>query len=226
MLLKYKTNFLKVQKTARYVTYGTLNAETKYLWICLHGSNMLCEQILYKFRAFDPQTHFIISAEGLNRFYAKGMQGDVVASWMTSRDRLMEIEDFSEYLSQLLHKYSTQVPATCKKIILGFSQGGTTAFRWLHAKKEPVDHIIAYSCWVPEDIDLSQSKTDLSTIDLMYTYGLQDIYLSEERMNVLRSIVEKNNLIFPIHSYEGGHKIDRKQLKLLFETYIHSPKGK
>ena len=208
------------------MTYGTLSDETKYLWICLHGSNMLCEQILHKFREFDPSTHFIISAEGLNRFYAKGMQGDVVASWMTSRDRLVEIEDFYEYLSLLLHKYTEQIPASCKKILLGFSQGGTTAFRWLHHKKEAIDHFIAYSCWIPEDIDLSKSKTDLADVDVVYTYGLQDIYLSEDRMKVMRSIIAQNNLTIPIYSYEGGHKIDRKNLQQLFKTHIHSPKGK
>ena len=220
--MEIKTAFLKVQKTARYSTYGNLGPETKYLWLCLHGSNMLCEQLIFKFKDFNPKTHFVISAEGLNRFYAKGMQGDVVASWMTSRDRLKEIEDFSIYLSQLLNKYQSESATGCKTIVLGFSQGGTTAFRWLHREKVSIDHLIAYSCWIPEDIDLSKSVTDLFSVDLLYTYGTKDIYLSEDRIAVMQAIIDKNNLNLPLLPYEGGHKIDRINLKRLFEEKIES----
>ena len=42
---------------------------------------------------------------------------------MTKRDRLEEIEDFSEYLSGLYASFETQLPQDCVKSILAFSQG-------------------------------------------------------------------------------------------------------
>ena len=96
--MELKTDYFISPKTARYSTYGELTASTKYFWFALHGSKMLCEQMLYKFKDFDPKEHFVVAPEGLNRFYEKDFGGPVVASWMTKRDRLHEIKDNGNYL--------------------------------------------------------------------------------------------------------------------------------
>ncbi len=220
--MEISTQYISTQKTARYVTYGRLSEKTKYFWFCLHGSNMLCEQMLYKFNDFNPEEHFVVSPEALNRFYANGFGGDVVASWMTSRDRLEEIADFSNYLSNLYNLYLSKLPQTCQKIILGFSQGGTTAFRWLHQNTISANLLLAYSCWIPEDIDLTKSATDLSKLKLIYTFGLQDEYLTKERISLVESIIDKNQLSINLISYEGIHKIDRRHLDDLFQSHVKS----
>ena len=51
--MKIENKFLKINKTVRYSTFGDLTSETKYFWILLHGSNMICEQMLYKFKNFN-----------------------------------------------------------------------------------------------------------------------------------------------------------------------------
>ena len=178
--------------------------------------------MLYKFSNFDPQKHFIVAPEGLNRFYTNGFGGDVVSSWMTKRDRLEEINDFSKYLSQLFSKYSDILPDSCKKIILAFSQGGTTAFRWLHQKRIKADVLIPYSCWIPEDINLQLSKTNLNIIKCIYTYGLQDEYLNKDRISQVENIITSNDLKIEIEPYEGVHRIEKTQLEFLFQKYINS----
>ena len=125
---RFSTHHFKTEKTGRYVTYGNLSADTRYFWFVLHGTRMLCEQMAYKFRDFDHREHFVVAPEGLSRFYANGFGGDVVATWMTSRDRLFEIQDNNHYLYNLYHNFSVNLPSGCQKIILGFSQGGTTAY--------------------------------------------------------------------------------------------------
>lgn len=181
---------------------------------------MVCEQIVKKFKDFDPDEHFVIAPEGLARFYSKGFGGDVVATWMTKRDRLHEISDFSAYLSLLYEKYEKLISSDCKKIILGFSQGGTTAFRWLHHTSVKVDVVVGYSCWIPEDIDLKGSKTDFTSKKLIYTYGLQDPYLTSDRILALEEIIAKNNLDFIRDSYEGDHRVDVEQLNSILNNYI------
>lgn len=219
--VNFNTSYLQTQKTARYVNYGNLSEKTKYFWFCLHGSHMQCEQVMYKFRDFNPDEHLVVVPEALNRFYANGeFGGDVVASWMTSRDRLYEIADFSEYLSHLYNSYQTRLPSFCKKIVLGFSQGGTTAFRWLHKKHLDIDILLAYSCWIPEDIDLQESSTILNDLDLVYTYGRQDAFLTEDRIGKVSEIIKQNQLDINIIPYEGQHKIDRKHLKELCKLWI------
>lgn len=218
--LKIQKHFLTVQKTARYASYGTLSDKTKYFWFALHGSKMLCDQMIFKFRDFDPETHFVIAPEALSRYYMKGFGGDVVSSWMTKRDRLNEIKDFSHYLTSLYNKYADQLDPSVKKSILAFSQGGTTAYRWLHDKKISTDVLIAYSCWIPEDINLKTSATILNNLKTIYTYGIQDEYLTPDRIDAVKEVIKKNGLDVVIEAYEGDHRIDRRQLDQLFKKYI------
>ncbi len=218
--MEIQTAYIQVKKTARFATYGTLSSKTKYFWFCLHGSNMRCEQMIYKFKDFNPEEHFVVAPEGLSRFYEKGFGGEVVAAWMTSRDRLKEIDDFSYYLSTLYTNYTERLTNSCKKIILGFSQGGTSVYRWLHQNEVHCDLLLGYSCWIPEDIDLRQSATALNSIPQLYTYGLQDQYISEERMNELKSVIERNELEVSILESEGDHRINRENLHKIFEDRI------
>ncbi len=215
-----ETKYIETTRTARYVTYGNLSSKTKYFWFGLHGSKMRCEQVGFKFKDFDPETHFVVAPEALSKFYEKGFGGDVVTTWMTSRDRLQEISDFSTYLSSLYHQYEKQLPANCTKTAFGFSQGGTTLFRWLHNSNIDIDILLAYSCWIPEDIDLTISKTVLSNKKLIYTYGKQDQFLTQERIEKVNLVVKKNNLIMNVESYDGDHRIDRTQLANLFDKHI------
>ena len=218
--MEIKTNYYITQKIARYSTYGTLGAKTKYFWFALHGSKMLCEQMLYKFKAFNPEEHFVVAPEALLRFYEKDFGGPVVASWMTKRDRLEEIEDFSAYLSGLYSSFEAQLPHTCVKSILAFSQGGTTAFRWLHTRKVEVDHLIPYACWIPEDISLSESKIDLSKINLLFTYGTEDQLLTDKRIAMVKEVIAQNKLTVKSLPYKGDHRIKKEQLQNIFEHYI------
>ncbi len=218
--MEIKTNYYTTKKTARYSTYGTLTSKTKYFWFALHGSKMLCEQMLYKFKDFDPTEHFVVAPEALIRFYEKDFGGPVVASWMTKRDRLDEIADFSAYLSGLYASFLQQLPKHCVKSILAFSQGGTTAFRWLHADLVAVDYFIPYACWVPEDIQLKQGKTNLTAPNILFTYGTEDQFLTQKRIDMVNAVLEQNNLGVTSLPYKGDHRISKEQLQHIFEHYI------
>ena len=218
--MEIKTHHIITPKTARYTSYGELSSKTKYFWFVLHGSNMLSEQMLYKFKDFDPETHFVIAPEGLSRFYVNGFGGEVVASWMTKRDRLEEIHDFSVYCSTLYDTYVQKLPDSCKTIIMGFSQGGVTAMRWLHHLDVTVDFLIPYACWIPEDIDYSTAKTDWNKICKILTYGYEDQFLNEKKIIEIQEICKAGNLDFHNEIYAGDHRVDKKQLKKIFNQYI------
>lgn len=213
--MKIETHHISVPKSHRYSTYGNPSKNTKYFWFCLHGSKMRCEQVLYKFSDFDPDEHYVVAPEGMNRFYEKGFGGEVVASWMTSRDRLLEIEDFSLYLSSLYKQELSKVSGA-KRICFGFSQGGTTLYRWLHNQSVELDAMIGYACWIPEDIDLKKSKTDLGKLKLLYTYGVEDPFLTEDRIKAVQSIIAKNDLEIDILAFKGGHRIEKSCLYTLW----------
>lgn len=218
--MEHELDYWQVKKTARVARNGQVGENTQYFWLVLHGSHMTCEQMLYKFRHFDPEKHLVVAPEGLNRFYSEGFSGEVLATWMTSRDRLKEIEDFSDYLTDLYQHYSEQLPENCQKIVLGFSQGGTSAYRWLHREKIDIDLLLGYACWIPEDIDLKKSATNLDQLRQVYTYGQQDQYLKGDRVEDLQDIIRRNNLKIEMEPYKGDHRVDRKQLQWLWNKYV------
>ena len=218
--MEIENKFLKINKTVRYSTFGDLTSETKYFWILLHGSNMICEQMLYKFKNFNPNEHFLISPEGLSRFYKSGFNGDVVASWITKRDRLEEIKDVSAYLTKILNLYKKHLSKKCKTILLGFSQGGTIGFRWLHSKNIKIDYFIPYSCWIPEDINLKLSKTDLNKVNIIYTYGIDDPYINKKKFDEVIALVNKNKIKISFEKYKGSHRVEKTQLIYIFKKYI------
>ena len=218
--MEINTHHIVTPKTARYVTYGNLSSKTQYFWFVLHGSNMLAEQMLYKFKNFDPELHFVVSPEALSRFYVNGFGGEVVASWMTKRDRLEEIDDFSNYCSTLYNQYLNKLSRDCKSIIIGFSQGGVTAMRWLHNLKVEADFLIPYACWIPEDIDFKTAKTKFGKICKIFTYGESDQFLNDQRLKEIKEILKAGNLDFHIEKYPGDHRIDKKHLQKIFKQYI------
>ena len=83
-----KIHHIPVKRQARYYTLGTLDTNTKHVYIVLHGYGQLASQIIHKFDDMADEV-FIIAPEGLSRFYWDGMTGTVGASWMTKEDRFM-----------------------------------------------------------------------------------------------------------------------------------------
>tara|TARA_B110000261_G_scaffold162291_1_gene205573 strand:- start:1234 stop:1557 length:324 start_codon:yes stop_codon:yes gene_type:complete len=107
---------------------------------------------------------------------------------------------------------------------MGFSQGGITAMRWLHHIEVSVDFLIPYASWIPEDIDYGIAKTNWDQICKIFTYGEQDQFLNEKRINEIKEICERGNLDFNIEAYPGDHRVDKKQLKKIFKQYIEQKK--
>src|SRR6056297_1468696 len=111
---------IKVSKTAHYYSIGQPSKETTQVWVLLHGYGQLAERLLSKFSSLKTNNRFFLAPEGFSRFYWEGVSGHVAASWMTKKDRLHEIDDYSEYLNDLLDRYREYAP-NAKINILGFS---------------------------------------------------------------------------------------------------------
>ena len=65
-----------------------------------------------------------VAVQALHPFYA-GRTGMIVASWMTSLDRELAIDDNREYVRSVV----AQLPAPMQLVVLGFSQGAAMAYR-------------------------------------------------------------------------------------------------
>ena len=192
-----------IEKTVRYSCFG--NPETaNYLIIALHGYGQLSKYFIQKFIHLNSD-YFIIAPEGMHRFYLNGTTGRVGASWMTREAREEDISDNLNYLDQLLEitkKYTFE-----KKILLGFSQGGATAARYLHLGKTSMDHFILWASVFPPDLEINNEiRTKSGNSKNYFVVGNEDDYFTDESR--AESANYFSNMNYSVINYAGNHSID------------------
>ena len=201
---------LKVARTAQIFTYGNKDTAKVAVLVC-HGYAHLADRIIQKFSNIPKEDIYVVSPEGLSVFYWKGMKQDPVASWMTSRNRLDEISDFSHYLTQVYNGYLSDFKG--KIVLMGFSQGCATIWRWQHRASVAYHSMINWAGWIPEDIDLSDTMSHLENPIVHIAIGDQDQYLSDDRVAAMKEVVNRNNIPATYHTFEGKHQVDRTLLE-------------
>ncbi|HZH67757.1 MAG TPA: dienelactone hydrolase family protein [Chitinophagales bacterium] len=204
-----QTHSLEVKRTARIYTLGKLTPSTERIWIVLHGYSMLAEFFIKKFDHLDLEKNYIIAPEGLSRFYQNGMNGRVGASWMTSADRLNEIQDYIQYLNDVYRQFIEPNKKNRKVIALGFSQGNSTLFRWINANNYSFEKIISWGGTIPTDV-IENYKINHHSISIYY--GNQDPFFSQKDIDQYTTALNQHNIDFTLNKYEGGHTIIKEEI--------------
>jgi len=212
--MNIQTHHIKTEKTARYYCLGNPE-KCRVFYIALHGYGQAAERLIRKFDQL-PEDVFVVAPEALSRFYWDEKSGQTGASWMTRDDRESEIGDYCNYLQTVYNQYLAIVPADCKIILLGFSQGGATAMRWLLLNRpEKINYVQLWGCDIPPDLDYKSAKEYLSAKKLYWLYGKNDPYINADRAAQLKKRFEQFELNPEIITFEGGHEIDRGVLEEL-----------
>jgi predicted esterase len=157
----------------------------------------------------------VLSApEALNRFYWRFREGEVGASWMTKRDRLDEIEDYANYLTNVYEFFITQLPPSVKIHFLGFSQGCATQIRWLCAQKQLTtgenvhfDELILWAGVLPEDIDYQQFAGVFKNKKLTFLCGDNDEFINQDRIQWHLDFAKQQGLDMTFVPFKGKHEI-------------------
>jgi predicted esterase len=201
--MNLSSGIISTTKTARYFTLGELTANTKEIWIVLHGYAQLASDFIKPFETIASEARFIIAPEGLNKFYAKGFGGKPAATWMTSEMREEEISDYINYLNVLCESVGVQNhPA--KIVLLGFSQGVATASRWMHQTTIPISRFIIYSGEIALELQSPISPALLNT-PLVYVTGTNDRLISAEKLASVKEFMAHLNAT--LIEFDGGHEI-------------------
>jgi predicted esterase len=182
--------------------------EATLIWIVLHGYAQSTEDLAPVFNEI-AKDDLVIIPEGMSKFYRKGYEGEVVASWMTSRHRLDEIRDQQSYMNSVYER----IPSVMhhKIIILGFSQGTATALRWLDQNHPAINSMIVYAGWPPEDVDYS--KNYWTSINHYYILGNNDYFLTDERVEMLHQMEYWKTCQPKEYNYEGDHSVSKQVIK-------------
>jgi predicted esterase len=198
--LEVSAHNILVQRTARFFNSGGESTSHDLLFV-LHGYGMHAGQFIKNFDPIASPTLKIVAPEGLSRFYRRGFDGDVIASWMTREDRLSEIADQRYFLDKL---YDTMVGSTVRRVyVLGFSQGTATASRWMSGNTRQFNGLLLWGGdFAPDAEDPINGLRKIQCV-----VGNQDPFISlplfEERCISLENRgYEVQRTIF-----EGAHEI-------------------
>tara|TARA_B100000809_G_scaffold139329_1_gene136952 strand:- start:4093 stop:4737 length:645 start_codon:yes stop_codon:yes gene_type:complete len=200
---------LKVSKTAIYHSKGNIKT-AQTIWIVLHGYGMLAQYFIRKFEPISDDKTCIIAPEGLSKFYSKGFYGRVGATWMTKKDREDEIEDYTNYLNQLYDSIISENDSKNVKVnVVGFSQGGATASRWIADGKVIPTNLILWSSVFPEEMKFETFGKNFNTFIL---FGDNDEFSSKKRITQHEELLKKSNLNFKLIEFNGVHDIPKEIL--------------
>ena len=191
---------IEISKKARWFHIGEVPQDGKEVIIVLHGYGQHPAYMLSGLRDLENEERTICAPEGLSRFYVRGFDGKVGASWMTRDDRAVEIIDHLAYLNKWWS--SLEIDESISVTLIGFSQGVATAARWLGDGMK-VDKVIFSSGTLP-------------------TEWTQNKPLLDKRINKIHIIRPKDDEFYPLDIHEK--EVERLR-EFGFNVMSHKPNG-
>jgi predicted esterase len=135
-----------------------------------------------------------VAVQALHPFYA-GRTGKIVASWMTSLDRELAVDDNRAYV----HSVVAQFPMARQLVFLGFSQGAAMAYR--AAAGSDAVGVIALGGDVPPEIVEARPKLP----PVLIGRGIREEWYTEEKLQkdlrFLRDVTTVSTCV-----YDGAHE--------------------
>jgi predicted esterase len=216
---------IQVKRTARLAVLGPDTGDVRELWYLLHGYGELAAPFLNGARALDDGTRLLVAPEALSRFYEGDVQArmhreaKVGASWMTREDREAEIADYVAYLDtvhdSMLAKLDKHGGPRPKVTVLGFSQGGATAARWVANGRVNAARLIVWGSQMPPELDLTNPNAQIRRAETVLVIGDTDIFATPKIVAKETEKLRAAGFPFRFVSFTGGHRLDDATLVAL-----------
>jgi predicted esterase len=207
---------LQVLRTARYYTIGAMSEPVDDLWYVCHGYSELAGKFIQNFQSVQRSGRLVVAPEALMRYYTDHATRAVGATWMTSEDRLTDIEDYVRYLDQLHQHVLEILPNQPSRVrVLGFSQGTATVSRWIAQGSIPPGELILWGGSLPPDIDTDIDLPRIRRWNLTIVFGERDEFIAEGVVERERERLEALGIAYMVLSFDGGHRLDDATLRTL-----------
>lgn len=198
---------ISVERTAHYWTRGPLDGTAGTVWIGLHGYAQRAAGLLDDMTPLAAEDTLLVAPEALSRFYRRGTDGKVGASWMTSAAREDEIADYLGYLERLRDALTPHLAPEATWCVLGFSQGAATASRWASHTETALSRLLLWGGTLAHDLDLAAWAAQPPVDPVELVLGDADRYLTGERIAQEERRLTAAAVAHRIHRYDGGHAL-------------------
>jgi predicted esterase len=142
------------------------------------------------------------AVQGLHPFY-RTKTGEVVASWMTSFNRELAIEDNVRYVSEVVAKIKADFETRDPLVYVGFSQGTAMAYRAAAATGHRSQALLALGGDVPPEL----SAEDLAGFPrVLIGRGSGDPWYSEEKLAADVELLKRKGVSVEVFEFGGGHE--------------------
>ena len=213
---------IAVTRTARYYLLGSPRPETKDVWFVCHGYGQLASDFIREFEIIQHPDRVVVAPEALSRYYIStapefhGPDSKVGATWMTREDREADIADYVSYLDDVYDEVMGDIGHRRASVtVLGFSQGGATANRWLTRGSSHADRLLMWGALLASDSDLNQAAAFFREVELKIVYGTRDKFAEQGMIAEYEKLLTDNGIPFSVTTFDGGHRLDRSTLQSL-----------
>ena len=201
---------------APYYILGHVDNQTKSIWVIFHGYGQLASEFIGNFKVVNMNENVLIFPQGLSKFYLKGVAGKIGANWMTSYDREIDITNYIQYLDQLYQQEIRPHNSRINFNILGFSQGGHTATRWIYRSKLDYNKLVLWGTSLAHEINREQVEAYFSNRKNQVIVGSHDRFIDQLQLSKVRKRYAKMGFNYSLKVYNGGHDLHPEILKELF----------
>lgn len=209
--MRLTTDHLDVPRSARIALAGDPESATS-VWYLFHGYGQLAPAFLRSCSALAHPTRLLVAPEGLSRFYTEGMNDRPGASWMTREDREAEIQDQARYLDTVHAEILARLASPPARIVaLGFSQGATTADRWVAGGSVDPDALVLWGGAPAMDLGAGTPVTRR----VLMVYGDRDAYVTPKGAQRILDTLDARGQPVEIERFEGAHVIDPATLAVV-----------
>ena len=214
MMLNIKEYHSAVKRSARYYSAGNSRPGIRHVWMLCHGYGQLAREFIANCEPLLDTHSLLVAPEGLSRFYQRGGTGKIGASWMTSEDRLAEIDDYVGWLNKVWEEVCAECGTTPMLSVLGFSQGGATAARWGLMGKARASRIVLWGTTLPSH-EITQHADALSSLPLVLVNGSKDRIVQRTEMDEGIKVLTDLGISYQQIEHSGGHELDNDILRSL-----------
>ncbi len=186
--------------------------------LLLHGLGQRAHRVAERLEPSVPEGVCLVVPEALSRALPRPGAERAGASWSTGEDADADLTDNARYLDDLTDELTERLSVDARRVLLGFSQGGLTAARWLGRRARAWDRMVVWGSALPADVDRPRLRAHLGDAELVVAVGDQDPFVTPERLEQARVDYTALRPDWRHHPFAGGHEMRGDTLAELLEA--------